>query len=97
VILDVKPDGGIEFMTRPSTGAATTYIAGATQPVPAWLKLVRSGSTVTGSVSADGSTWTVVGSTTLSIASNVLIGLVVTSHDTAQLNTSTFDTVTVTP
>jgi regulation of enolase protein 1 (concanavalin A-like superfamily) len=97
VILDVKPDGGIEFMTRPSTGAATTYIAGATQPVPAWLKLVRSGSTVTGSVSADGSTWTVVGSTTLSIASNALIGLVVTSHDTTQLNTSTFDTVAVTP
>jgi regulation of enolase protein 1 (concanavalin A-like superfamily) len=94
VILDVKPDGGIELMTRPSTGAATTYIAGATQPVPAWLKLVRSGSTVTGSVSADGSTWTVVGSTTLSIASNALIGLVVTSHDTTQLNTSTFDTVT---
>src|SRR5207302_3187031 len=48
VILDVRPEGSVEFMTRQTTGGATTYIAGATQTMPAWLKLTRSGSTFIG-------------------------------------------------
>src|SRR5205085_12077436 len=39
VILDVKPDGGIEFMTRTADGVQTTFVAGETQPAPAWLRL----------------------------------------------------------
>ncbi|MGE5357495.1 MAG: phospholipase D-like domain-containing protein [Bacteroidales bacterium] len=96
VILDVSPSGNIEFMVRSSTGASTVWLAGATQSIPAWLKLARSGNTVTGYVSADGNTWTTVGSTTLSIASSALVGMAVTSHNTSLLNTSTFDNVTVT-
>jgi len=96
VLLDVKPGGGVEFMTRPTTGNLTTFLAGGTQPVPAWLKLARSGSTVTASISADGATWTVVGSTQVSIASSALVGLAVTSHDTTRTNTSTFASVAVT-
>jgi PLD-like domain len=95
VILDVRPDGSIEFMTRSSTGGDTTYLAGAFQPAPAWLRLSRSGSTVTGSVSANGASWTTVGSITTAISSNATIGLAVTSIDTTTLNTSTFDNVTV--
>jgi hypothetical protein len=53
----------------------------------------RAGSTVTGYVSADGSAWTTVDSTTLSISTDALIGLVVTSHDSSVLNTATFDNV----
>jgi len=33
VILDVKPDGGIEFMKRSSPGGQTTFIAGGHVPV----------------------------------------------------------------
>jgi hypothetical protein len=97
VILDVRPDGSIEFMTRLTTGGATTYIGGATQAPPAWLKLVRTGTTVTGSVSPNGTAWTTVGSTSVTMASTALAGLIVTSHDTSQTNTSTFDNVAVTP
>jgi len=95
VILDVRPDGSIEFMTRSSAGGATSYLAGASQPVPAWLRLSRTGSTVTASVSANGSTWTTVGSVTTSIPASARIGLVVTSHEVNTLNTSTFDNVAV--
>src|SRR5205807_4971025 len=95
VILNLKPDGGIEFMTRPTPGAGTNWITGATQAPPTWLKLSRSGSTISAFVSADGSNWRTVGSTTLSIAANAVVGLVVTSHDTTTLNTSTFDNVSV--
>jgi regulation of enolase protein 1 (concanavalin A-like superfamily) len=96
VILDVRPNGSIEFMTRPTTGAATTWPSGGTQNPPAWLKLTRAGNTVSGFVSADGSTWTPVGSTTLTISAGAMLGMVVTSHDTTQINTATFDNVSVT-
>jgi regulation of enolase protein 1 (concanavalin A-like superfamily) len=97
VILDVRPAGGIEFMTRSADGAQTTFIAGDAQPAPVWLKLVRTGSTVAGSVSADGVSWRTVGSIVSTIGSNALIGLAVTSHDTSVRNTSTFDNVSVVP
>lgn len=95
VILDVRPNGSIEFMTRSADGAPTAYISGATQSTPVWLKLTRVGSTVTGFVSSNGSAWTMVGSTTLSVPSAAYVGLAVTSHNTSQLNTSTFDNVAV--
>ncbi|PYR74204.1 MAG: hypothetical protein DMF86_18825 [Acidobacteria bacterium] len=82
VILDVKPDGENEFMTRPSTGATTQWLAGANQAAPAWLKLVFVGSIVTGSVSANGQSWTQVGQTTLNIASSAYVGLVVCAIST---------------
>jgi regulation of enolase protein 1 (concanavalin A-like superfamily) len=95
VILDVRPDGGVEFMTRSSSGGSTSFIAGTTGSFPVWLKLSRSGSTVTGSVSSNGSTWSVVGTTSPSLSSTVLAGLAVTSHNTSALNTATFDNVAV--
>jgi phosphatidylserine/phosphatidylglycerophosphate/cardiolipin synthase-like enzyme/regulation of enolase protein 1 (concanavalin A-like superfamily) len=96
VILDVTPSGNIEFMARASDGGSTAWFAGATDPAPVWLKLVRSGSTVTGSISADGLAWTAVGSTSAALGSGASVGLAVTSHNTSQLNTSTFDSVAVT-
>lgn len=96
VILDLRPNGSIEFMTRSANGGSTTWLAGSTQPAPAWLKLTRTGTTVTGYVSSNGSAWTQVGSTTLSIPAAAYAGLAVTSHDTTKLNKSTFDNIAVT-
>lgn len=94
VLLDVRPNGAIEFLTRSATGASTTFIAGSTQPTPAWLKLTRNGGTVTGSISSTGATWTVAGTTSVTMSTG-LIGLAVTSHDTTLPNTATFDNVLV--
>jgi subtilisin family serine protease len=95
VILDVRPDGSVELMTRQTTDGPTTFIDGGTQPPPAWLKLVRAGSAVTGYVSADGTSWTTVGATSTTMSSMALVGLIVTSHDSSQMNASTFDNVAV--
>jgi regulation of enolase protein 1 (concanavalin A-like superfamily)/phosphatidylserine/phosphatidylglycerophosphate/cardiolipin synthase-like enzyme len=95
VILDVRPDGTVEFMTRTADGGSTTFISGSTQAFPAWLKLVRTGSTVAAFTSGDGSTWKAVGSTSTSMSASTNIGLAVTSHGTGVLNTSTFDNVSV--
>lgn len=93
VILDVRPDGSLEFMTRSTSGAETTFLAGGSASYPVWLRLTRSGSTVTGEMSADGSTWTTVGTTTLSIAADAWMGMAVTSHVRGVLATATFDNV----
>jgi regulation of enolase protein 1 (concanavalin A-like superfamily) len=93
VILDVKPDGGIEFMTRPATGAATTFIAGGSAAFPVWLKLTRAGSDISGYSSADGQSWTLVGRTTLSIQSDAMVGLIVTSHNRGGLARAMFSSV----
>ncbi len=93
VLLSVKPGGGSEFMSRSATGGTTSYLAGGTANVPVWVKLVRAGTTFTGYTSTDGTTWTKVGSTTVSLGTTVYAGLVVCSHTTTALNTSTFDGV----
>jgi regulation of enolase protein 1 (concanavalin A-like superfamily) len=95
VILDIRPGGGVEFMKRASAGGSVSFVAGATQALPGWLRLVRSGSTVTASVSADGVTWRTVGSTTATFGTSVYVGLAVTSHSPGSRNTCTFDNVAV--
>lgn len=92
VVLDRVPGGGFEFMTRASDGASETFLATTNLPLPAWVRLVVSGGTVTAAVSADGSQWTTLGSTSFAYSS-ALAGLLVCSHSTAALNTSTFDNV----
>jgi hypothetical protein len=83
-------------MTRTTDGGSTTFLAGGTQAFPAWLKLVRSGATISAYSSADGSTWTSIGSTATSISASTSAGLVVTSHTTGVTDTSSFDNVSVT-
>jgi hypothetical protein len=62
---------------------------------PYWLKLVRSGSSFTASAATDGVNYVPVGNATLTMASNVFVGLAVCSHTTNALNTSVFDNVSV--
>jgi subtilisin family serine protease len=96
VLLDQTPSGSVEFLERSSAGSSTFGIANASLGFPTWLRLVRSGNSVTASVSSDGVTWSTVGTATLTISGSALVGLAVTSHDPALLNTATFDNVTVT-
>lgn len=96
VVMDMKPSGELEFMTRATPGGATSWMAGLTAGAPVYMKLSRSGSTVTSYASKDGVTWTTVGSTSISLPGTVYAGLIVCSHDTTVLNTSTFDSVAVT-
>ncbi|HWY75603.1 MAG TPA: LamG-like jellyroll fold domain-containing protein, partial [Verrucomicrobiae bacterium] len=82
-----KPPGG-------SIGSSTVVSQPASAPL--WVRLVRSGDTITSYRSPDGSTWTAQGTNTVTMAPVVYVGLAVTSGNYNQLNTSTFDNVTVT-
>jgi hypothetical protein len=103
VVLDLRPTGDIEFMTRSSSGQTTSFIAAGYQQAPVWLKLALTGQqTITGSISTDGIHWTVLGATEPDFAQMnagdgwVTGGLVVASIDQTKLNTSTFDNVAIT-
>ena len=63
---------------------------------PYWVKLERIGTTVNAYESADGITWTLVGSDTVAMDAAVYIGLAVTSHTSLATSTAVFDNVSVT-
>jgi hypothetical protein len=97
VILDMRPSGEVEFMSRTSAGGQTTYHAGAFLRFPGWLMLERSGSTFVASVSDDGQTWQQVGSITNGMPASANGGLVVSSHDATRTADAVFDSVSVVP
>jgi hypothetical protein len=90
----LTPGNGVTWQYRSSTGGSTSYNRTTGLSAPYWVMLVRSGDTFTGYRSADGTNWTQQGSTTITMASSMLIGLAVTSHDSSSLCTATFDEVT---
>jgi hypothetical protein len=91
----LSSSNGLAFQRRTSTGGTSTNTAGGTGPAPKWVRVVRSGGTFTAYSSTDGSAWTTVGSDTISMSNSVVVGLAVTAHNNAAVNTSTFDNVAV--
>jgi hypothetical protein len=90
----VTPGNGVAFQRRTAAGDRSWHTAGSASVAPRWVKLVRSGSLLTGYESADGVVWTRVGEQSLSgLAATVQVGLAVTSHSTALATTATFTDV----
>jgi hypothetical protein len=86
---------GVALQWRPTPGAASLKAAGSLSAPPRWLRLVRSGATITGFESTDGATWTTVGTATVAMTSTVYVGLAVTSHTTTASTTAVIDQVSV--
>ncbi len=93
----LTPANGVAFQYRASTGGSSTDVGDNTYTAPDWLKIVRSGTTFTAYRSSNGSTWTQIGTTSISMNSSVYIGLAVTSHDDGVLCTSQLDSITASP
>lgn len=68
------------------------------QTFPQWLKLVRTGESITSFHSTDGTTWQQTGTATIEgFKGPAFAGLAVTSHKEDQLITAKFDQVKITP
>ena len=95
----ITPSNGFTFQWRSTAAGTSSSVAGPTSNTAPnnWLRLTRSGTLVTAYVSANGTAWTQIGTTTLGMASTVSVGLAVTSHNNAVLGTATFDNVSITP
>jgi regulation of enolase protein 1 (concanavalin A-like superfamily) len=87
---------GVALQWRSSAGATSLKSNGSLSTPPRWVRLVRSGTTVTGLESANGTTWTTVGTTTVAMTSTVYVGLAVTSHTTSASTTAALDAVKIT-
>ena len=91
----VTPGNGVAWQRRTATGGFSTHTAGPAVTAPYWVRLVRSGNTFTGYASANGTTWSPIGSDTIAMAASVYVGLPVTSHDNTLVATATVDGVSV--
>jgi regulation of enolase protein 1 (concanavalin A-like superfamily) len=100
VALVATPGNGVSFQWRSTAGGSSSFtnISGVPIPTvtaPIWLKLVRAGNVFTASYSTNGSTYTVVGTQTITLSTSLLAGLAVTSHNNGLLATATLANVSV--
>jgi hypothetical protein len=84
-----------QFSRRTSTGGSVSDTNVQTNGAPEWVKLVRSGNTFFGYVSSDGSNWKLVEQATVSMGSDIEIGLAVTAHNNSTVENAVFSNVTV--
>jgi endoglucanase Acf2/uncharacterized protein YjdB len=92
----VTAGNGTAYQRRLTTGGESSHTAGPAGTAPYWVRLTRVGNVFTSLVSTNGTTWTQVGTETIALTSATQVGLAVTSHNDAVLNTATFDNVSVT-
>jgi len=90
----LSASSGSAFHQRLSTGAGRVSTTGTAVAAPYWVRLERRGTTLTASQSADGTTWSAIGTMTVS-ASTIYVGLAVASADLNQLATGVLDNVLV--
>jgi len=86
---------GAEFRVKSIVSSHQDKIVTFNQRQPNWLTLVRSGNTFSASMSADGMTWTTVGSTSLALGANAYIGAVIQGAQNKVWATGRFDQVSV--
>ncbi len=98
------PGYNVQLMLRPTAGAdaqAVAVSANLPEPwvangrfmEPYWLKLTRSGASITGSTSPDGRNWTPVGTAVTQFQGDLQIGLAACSRLTTVTTTIMFDSV----
>jgi hypothetical protein len=98
VFIGLSGTGAYCWVQRTSTGGKNTTTSEGSGSVPnTWLRLVRKGSGISVYTSTNGSKWTAVERTKVTLAKNCYIGLAVASGSSTALNTSQFDKVKVTP
>lgn len=95
----VTPDGSVDVLYRPSAGAtAIQQVLGSAGGLPIYLQITRAGNVFSASASSDGVTWTPLAGSAVALGAMsdpALVGMAVTSHDTAQIATATFDHVSI--
>lgn len=96
-LIHISGANGSVFQARSTKGGTTSNSAGAdtSAKVGGWMRISRSGNTLTGDLSTDGKSWTKVGSYEIPMQEVVLIGMAVTSHDRNATATAKFKDLTL--
>jgi regulation of enolase protein 1 (concanavalin A-like superfamily) len=94
----MTPDYGPSFQQRPQTGNVMSQVSVVGLTTPRWVKLTRAGNVFTAQHSADGVTWTNIAFTApvnITMASDVLVGLAVTSHNASVSTAAEFSNLSM--
>lgn len=92
----LSAEKGYAFQRRPEPGAYSEHTSGGSGAAPGWVRLVRTGDLFEAYRSANGTSWTRIGSDTIPMGATVYVGLAATSHNTSQATTVTADNFRVT-
>jgi parallel beta-helix repeat protein len=92
----VSPQKGVTYVRRTATDGKSIITAGPNFSKDVYVELKRVGNVITSSASTDGgATWTLVRRETVVLKNPIRVGLMTTSSGVGNLNTATFDNVTV--
>ncbi len=90
--------GAFRWQRRDNTGGHPSSATSDAGVAPSfWVRVVRSGDTLTGYQSSDGVHWMEINSHRITMGANAYIGLAVASGSTDTLNTALFDNVILVP
>ena len=92
---EVTAANGMVFQSRATRGGASTSVKGLAGAAPQWVRVVRSGNTFSGYFSANGTTWTLIGTSTVTMPAQAYVGLAVTSHNPSATAAASFTDVAV--
>ena len=93
----ITAGGFSSYQWRTAAGDMTHNTDGPTTTFPYWVKLVRHGNLFLGYISPNGTNWTHIDSLNVTMAKKAYVGLAVSSHNNAVINSVIFDHVTITP
>jgi len=98
VFMGLTGSGGYRWIRRTGmNGNTSTSTSGSGILPDVWLRLTRSGDSITASKSLDGMEWTTVGSLSAALPPTCYFGLAVTSGSAEVENSATFSHVSVSP
>ncbi len=90
-----SPGYGYAFQRRIAASGTTSHNDGPRGTPPGWVRLVREGDLFSAYHSADGSSWTLVGTDRIMMSGSILVGLAVSSVNPSTRATVTFTNVSV--
>lgn len=98
VFINTEPGRGgrTDLESRSTTGGSVSNTNGPSQQSPVWMRLTRAGSTFTAEYSTNGTTWTSIGTRSISMTNGVLIGMAVSAVESNLLSFATFSNVSIT-
>lgn len=97
VMTAITPGNGAAFQRRVTADQGSDHTGTGSITAPYWVRLTRSGTSCTGYISSNGTSWTQIGSavTISAFTGTVQVGICVTSHNNSALCTAVFDNLTV--
>jgi regulation of enolase protein 1 (concanavalin A-like superfamily) len=85
-------------LRRTTTGGTMASTSATSRTPPnCWVQVVRTGNSLRMMTSADGTSWTTNNTSTVTMATDIFVGLISTSSSNTAINTNVYDNVTVVP